>query len=80
MAVSSPAVLAAYAAGAGSSSVATFDTFALVLGGVGLVWVAWAIAGLGERYMDGSLKELGLLSYAVRALVILFVLAAVLVW
>lgn len=69
----STSVMNAFDAASGSSSSIVHDVVVVVLGGLMLIWVTWAIAGIGTRYLEKLEGSRTALWYAVRALVLVIV-------
>lgn len=64
-----PAVLAAFQNGSGLSGVTAHDAIVFALVGVTLLWLAWAVAGVGARVLDDRLTRNEGVWYAARAVV-----------
>lgn len=65
-----PAVMAAFQTGAGLSGASAHDVLVVVLAALTLIWLAWALAGIGTRVLDQRLTHHQAGWYAARALVL----------
>jgi integrating conjugative element protein (TIGR03758 family) len=68
-----PDVLAAFQVGSGTSASSAYDAIAVVLGGLVLIWLAWAVARVGEHALADRIPKDQALKYVVRAVVIAMV-------
>jgi integrating conjugative element protein (TIGR03758 family) len=63
-------VLSAFQAGSGISSVTAHDVVVFVLAAVMLIWLAWAVFGVGQRLLDKRMTYPEAAWYSARAVVL----------
>ncbi len=78
MATSASSVLTAFSTGAGVSTSIVHDAIAFVLAGLALLWLAWAVKGVGERFLDNKISKTVGLFYVTRGVVVILLIVAVL--
>jgi len=75
----SPTVIAAFQTASGITSVSTHDALTFVLAALVLIWLAWAVFGIGTRVLDGRMSIGDATWYVARALVISMLVVFVLI-
>jgi Protein of unknown function (DUF3262) len=71
--------MAAFQTGSGISGGSAWMALAVVLAALMLIWLAWAVFGLGQRLLDGRMEKTPALWYAVRAVVLSMLIVFVLI-
>ncbi|MBW8827833.1 MAG: TIGR03758 family integrating conjugative element protein [Burkholderiales bacterium] len=65
-----PEVIAAFQAGSGLSATTSHDVMVVVLAAVVLIWLAWAVSGVGQKVLDRRMTYHEAAWYSARAVVL----------
>jgi len=76
---SAPEVLSAFQSGSGIDGVTAHDVMVVVLAALALIWLAWAVSGVGNKVLDQQLTHPKALWYVVRAVVLVMLIVFYLV-